>query len=139
MCTIDSTAASAGRLPPARSGALFGGWGVKMSALEENGRKPDSLPDEWEVCFFSDAADYQFSLKCFGSRRKARRFMAKTLKKSGSFYCATVSNERRSAFQAYYWNGRRLIDWNKSWVLPRRKVVGLELGDDGQAAPNAAG
>ena len=63
--------------------------------------------------------------------------MVKTLKKSGSFYCATVSNERRSAFQVYYWNGRRLIDWDKSWVLPRRRVLGLELGDDGQAAPNA--
>ena len=111
---------------------------MKMSASEENGGKPDVPPDEWEVCFFSDAADYQFSLKCFGSRRKARRFMVKTLKKSGSFYCATVSNERRSAFQVYYWNGRRLIDWNKSWVLPRRRVIGLELGDDGVAAPKAA-
>jgi hypothetical protein len=122
-----------------RSGALFGGWVVTMTALEENGGKPDVPTDEWEVCFFSDAADYQFSLKCFGSRRKARRFMVKTLKKSDSFYCATVSNERRSAFQVYYWNGRRLIDWNKSWVLPRRRVLGLELGDNGQAGPNPVG
>ncbi len=104
---------------------------MTMSALEETGGKPDVLPDEWEVCFFSDAADYQFSLKCFNSRRRARRFMVKTLKKSGAFYCATISNERRSAFRVFYWNGRRLIDWDKSWVLPRRRVLGLEI--DGNA------
>jgi len=104
-----------------------------MIALEEKGGNPDALPDEWEVCFFSDAADYEFSSKCFSSRRRARRFMIKTLKKSGAFYCATVSNERRSAFQVYYWNGRRLIDWDKSWVLPRRRVQELEIDDNGEA------
>lgn len=62
--------------------------------------------------------------------------MKKTLKKSGAFYCATISNERRSAFQVYYWNGRRLIDWHKSWVLPRRQVVGLEVDDNGRAVLN---
>jgi hypothetical protein len=109
---------------------------VTMAALEEIGVKPDVLPDEWEVCFFSDAADYQFSSKCFSSRRRARRFMVKTLKKSGAFYCATISNERRSAFQVYYWNGRRLIDWDKSWVLPRRRVLGLEVDGNGGADLN---
>ncbi len=107
-----------------------------MAALEENGEKPDSLPDEWEVCFFSDAADYRFSSKCFGSRRRARRFMIKTLKKSGAFYCATVSNDRRSEFQVYYWNGRRVIDWDRSWVLPRRRVLGLEVDENGLAVLN---
>jgi hypothetical protein len=107
-----------------------------MIALEEKRGNPDARPDEWEVCFFSDAADYEFSLKCFSSRRRARRFMIKTLKQSGAFYCATISNERRSSFQVYYWNGRRLIDWDKSWVLPRRRVLGLEINDNGQAVLN---
>lgn len=107
-----------------------------MSPLEEIGGKPDAPSDEWEVCFFSDAADYQVSLKCFRSRRRAQRFMIKTLKKSGSFYCATISNDRRSAFQVYYWNGRRLIDWDKPWVLPRRQVLGLEVDDNGRTELN---
>jgi hypothetical protein len=109
---------------------------VTRAALEEPGERSDARPDEWEVCFFSDAADYEFSLKCFGSRRRARRFMLKTLKKSGAFYCATISNERRSAFQVYYWNGRRLIDWDKSWVLSRRQVLGLNVDDNGQTHLN---
>jgi hypothetical protein len=107
-----------------------------MAALEEPGERPDFPPDEWEVCFFSDAADYQFSLKCFRSERRARRFMKKTLKKSGAFYCATISNDRRSAFQVFYWNGRRLIAWDKSWVLPRRQVLGLKVDENGLAFLN---
>jgi hypothetical protein len=107
-----------------------------MIALEEKGGRPNALPDEWEVCFFSDAADHEFSLKCFSSPRRARRFMVKTFKKSGAFYCATISNESRSAFQVYYWNGRRLIEWDKSWVLPRRRVRELEIDDHGRAVLN---
>lgn len=107
-----------------------------MAALEDRGERLNVYPDEWEVCFFSDAADYQVSLKCFSSWRRARRFMIKTLRKSEAFYCATISNERRSAFKVFYWNGRQLIDWDKSWVLSRRQVLGLDFDSNGQPVLN---
>jgi hypothetical protein len=83
--------------------------------------------DEWEVCLYSDFAEYQVWCKNFPSLRRARRFMKKTFKKSDVFYCAMISSEPHAFFQVYYWNGRRLILWDKPWVLSRRQAQGLEV------------
>ena len=64
------------------------------------------------------------------SERRARRFMIRTFKKNDSFYCATISNDLRSAFDVYYWNGSRLIPWDRPWVLSRQRVLDLDFAGD---------
>lgn len=95
-------------------------------------------PDEWEVYLYSDVGDYEVWWKSLPSHRRARRFMLRTFKKSDAFYCATISNDRRSAFQVYYWNGRSLIAWDKPWVLSRRQALSLDAEGNGQAALNGS-
>jgi hypothetical protein len=95
-------------------------------------------PDDWEVCFYSDVGDYEVWSKFLPSHRRARRLMLRTFKNNNSYYCATISNDRRAAFQIYYWNGRRLIAWDKPWVLSRRQAVCLDIDDNGRAVLNGS-
>jgi hypothetical protein len=81
---------------------------------------------DWEVCFYSDVGDYEIRSVFVASRRRARRLMLKTFKRSDDYYCATISNDGRSAFEVYYWNGRGLITWDKPWVLSRRHALDLD-------------
>ena len=97
-----------------------------------------SRSDAWEVYLYSDVGDYEVWYRALSTHRRARRFMLRTFKKSDAFYCATISNERRSAFQVYYWNGRRLIAWDKPWVLSRRQAQTLDADDNGQVALNGS-
>ena len=80
----------------------------------------------WEVCLYSDFTDYQVWCRNFRSRRRARRFMRKTLGRGQSFYCATISNHDNSAFRAFYWNGQDIVPWDKPWVLSRREALELK-------------
>jgi hypothetical protein len=85
----------------------------------------------WEVCLYSDFADYQVWCKNFRSLRQARRFMKKVLRKDTTFYCATISNEENSSFQTFYWNGKDIFFWDKPWVLSRRQVFNLDVDKNG--------
>jgi hypothetical protein len=87
----------------------------------------------WEVCLYSDFSDYQVWCKNFHSLRRARRFMEKTLRRNGAFYCATISNDENASFFTFYWNGRMIIPWRKPWVLSRRQALILGGDGDGRA------
>jgi len=80
---------------------------------------------DWEVCLHSDFTDYQVWCKNFRSLWRARRFMTKVLRKNAAFYCATISNEEKSFFQTFYWNGQDIVHWDKPWVLSRRQASTL--------------
>lgn len=88
----------------------------------------------WEVWLYSDYTDYQVWCKNFRSFRRAVRFMKKELGNENSFYCATISNDSQPVFQTYYWNGRVIIPWYKSWVLSRRQAMKLEPNGNGRPA-----
>ena len=79
----------------------------------------------WEVCLYSDFTDYQVWCKKFSSLRRAQRFMRKALYRHETFYCATISGEEDSSFQVFYWNGKRIITWDKPWALSRRQAMNL--------------
>ncbi|MBM3284704.1 MAG: hypothetical protein FJY81_02425 [Candidatus Aminicenantes bacterium] len=81
---------------------------------------------KWEVCLCADFPAYQVWCKSFRSYRRARRFMKKTLQKNQTFYCATISDDEDSAFETFYWNGKKIIRWDKPWVLSRRQALGLK-------------
>jgi len=51
--------------------------------------------------------------------------MTKVLRKNAAFYCATISNEEKSFFQTFYWNGQDIVPWDKPWVLSRRQASTL--------------
>ena len=79
----------------------------------------------WEVCLYSDVSDYQVWCKNFRTLRQARRFMKKSLRRNGDFFCATISHLTDSAFQTFYWTGQDILPWDKSWVLSRRQASAL--------------
>jgi len=83
----------------------------------------------WEVCLYSDFSEYQVWCKNFRSLWRARRFMKKVLRRHEAFYCATISNEKNSSFQTFYWNGKDVFFWDKPWVLSRRQVLNLEVDE----------
>ena len=91
---------------------------VKGSGLMSGGK--------WEVCLCADFSSYEVWCKILPSYRRARRFMKKTLRRNHTFYCATISNDENSAFEIFYWNGRKVIRWEKPWVLSRRQALTLK-------------
>lgn len=80
----------------------------------------------WEVCLYSDFTGYQIWCKNFRSLRRARRFMNRTFRNGDTFYCATISDIGNSSFRVFYWNGTKIIAWDKPWILSRRQLLGLE-------------
>ncbi len=95
-------------------GFFSGEWRVLMSGGKD-----------WEVCLHSDFTDYEVWCKNFRSFRRARRFMTKVLRQNAAFYCAMISNEEKSFFQTFYWNGKDIVHWDKPWVLSRRQASTL--------------
>ncbi|MDH7512475.1 MAG: hypothetical protein QHH14_05980 [Clostridiales bacterium] len=98
---------------------------VKSARLQVN-RSDLMSGRKWEVCLCGDFSAYEVWCKSFPSYRQARRFMKKTLRKNHTFYCATISNDEDSAFETFYWNGRKVIRWEKPWVLSRRQALSLK-------------
>lgn len=86
---------------------------------------------DWEVCLYADYPKYQVTCKNFRTMRGARHFVKKILNKNDRFYCATIWRENRSQFQTYYWNGERIIKWEKAWVLSSRQAMNLEVDRNG--------
>ena len=82
--------------------------------------------EKWEVCLVADFPFFEIWCKRFRSYRRARRFMKKNLGQNHVFYCAVISDDRNSAFETFYWNGEKIIRWDKPWVLSRRQALALE-------------
>jgi len=82
--------------------------------------------EKWEVCLCGDSPSYEVWCRKFSSYRRARRFMKKYLRRNQSFYCALISNDDNSVFETFYWNGKKIIGWDKPWVLSRRQALALK-------------
>ncbi|MGQ9673332.1 MAG: hypothetical protein ACUVV5_09390 [Candidatus Aminicenantales bacterium] len=82
--------------------------------------------ERWEVCLCADFPSYEVWCKKFDSYRQARRFMKKNLGPNQRFYCAVISDDRDSSIKTFYWNGKKIIGWDKPWVLSRRQAEALK-------------
>ncbi len=87
---------------------------------------------DWEVYLYGDYPEHQEFYKNFRSRRKARRYIRKTLRKNERYYCALIWHEASSSFDTYYWNGNKVIKWDKPWVLSSRQALNLETDKHGR-------
>jgi len=87
---------------------------------------------DWEVCLYADHPEHQVFYKNFRSWRKARRYVKKALRKNERYYCALIWHEDSSSFHSYYWNGEKVIKWDKPWVLSSRQAMNLETDKQGQ-------
>ena len=91
------------------------------------------LEKKWEVSLYADTPTYQIFCKDFRTRRGANRYIKKILSREDDFYCATLWREDTGKFISFYWNGERVIPWDKSWVLSSRQAKNLELDKHGNA------
>jgi len=90
------------------------------------------MDKKWEVCVYADSPSYQLFCKDFRTRWGASRYIGKILSRDEDFYCGTIWNEDSSQFFAYYWNGERIIPWDKPWVLSSRQARALEVDKRGR-------
>ena len=84
---------------------------------------------KWEVSLIRDAPSYEVVCREFRTRSWAVRYMRRNLGRKGGFYCAIIVKPGEEEMSTYYWNGSRIIRWDKPSVLSSRQA--LEVEDDG--------
>ncbi len=82
--------------------------------------------EKWEVFLVADSPCYEIWCKKFPSYRRARRFVKKKLRQNQTFYSAVIADDKDSVLEIFYWNGKKIIRWDKPWVLSRRQALALE-------------
>ena len=81
---------------------------------------------KWEVYLIADSPSYQIVSREFRSLRSAKRYMKKNLGGEAAFYCAVISTEDEKEFKTFYWNGCRIVPWDKPSVLSSRQALNIE-------------
>ncbi len=81
---------------------------------------------KWEVSLISDIPSYQVVCREFRTRSGAERYMKKNLDGEQDFYCAVIAHPGEQEISTYYWNGRRIVRWNKPYALSSRQAMNIE-------------
>lgn len=76
----------------------------------------------WEVCLVADSPAYSVECREFRTLLGARRHMKRHLGRNGAFYCALITDRDETRHWTYYWNGARIVLWDKPSVLSSRQA-----------------
>jgi hypothetical protein len=90
------------------------------------------MEKKWEVSLYADTPNYQIFCKDFRTLRGAKHYIKNILSRDDDFYCATIWREDKGQFLSFYWNGERVIPWDKSWVLSSRQAKSLDVDKRGK-------
>ncbi len=83
---------------------------------------------KWEVSLISDVPSYQVVCKDFRTQAAAKRYMKKSLGPDSEFYCAVITRPDEQEISTFYWNGERIIQWDKPYVLSSRQAREIRDG-----------
>lgn len=78
--------------------------------------------NRWEVCLVADRPAYRVECREFRTLFGARFHMRRNLGRGEEFYCALITDREETKYWTYYWNGRRIVRWDKPTVLSSRQA-----------------
>jgi hypothetical protein len=84
---------------------------------------------KWEVSLIRDVPSYEVVCKEYRTRFWSLRFMRRNLGPKTGFYCGVLVRPGEEEMATFYWNGSRIVRWDKPTVLSSRQA--LEIEDDG--------
>lgn len=76
----------------------------------------------WEVCLVADRPAYRVECREFRTLFGARSHMRRLLGRNSEFYCALITDRGETEHWTYYWNGHRIVLWDKPSVLSSRQA-----------------
>ncbi len=76
----------------------------------------------WEVCLVADRPAARIEGREFRTLAGAHFHMKRRLSGGREFYCALITDGEEAEHWTYYWNGRRIVRWDKPSALSWRQA-----------------
>jgi hypothetical protein len=83
---------------------------------------------KWEVSLVSDVPSYEVVCREFRTRFRATRYMRRNLGREKGYYCAVIVHAGKDDMSTFYWNGSRIVRWDKPSVLSSRQALEIDDG-----------